>query len=373
MRRALTALGTLAAGVAAAYFSDPGQGRRRRAALRHQAAATAHDTADVAQSARQQAADRLQELAHESRVAGRQALHRLRLLVREGRERMAARRLDREPPAQRPVASGHALLAALGGIAVGAAAMVLLDPQRRRRRLSLVRDQAVRLGHAGACFVDVGLRDLGHRAKGLGARTTALLRRSSADDAVLVQRVRAAMGRVVSHPHSIWVTAAEGCVTIGGPVLDGELAPLLKCVHSVRGVREVRDALEPHDSAAHVPALQGGRRRVGPQAELMRAHWAPGPRLLALAGGTALTLYGASRGGLTGLLSAAAGLGLAVRAARNEGLRQAMGRVTGRSVMEAGPSPQASSSRQEADAAGQAHGWRPVEPALPLHGGAALH
>jgi hypothetical protein len=255
--------------------------------------------------------------------------------------------------------------------------MFLLDPQQRRRRLALARDQARHLGHASTSFANAALRDLGHRAQGLAAQATGRMRRAAPDDVVLVQRVRAALGRVVSHPHAVWVTAGEGCVTVGGPVLAHERAQLLQCVRSVRGVREVRDALESHDSALRVPALQGGVPRSGPHAELMQARWTPGPRLLALAGGTLLALYGASRRGLPGLVAGAAGLSLATRAVCNEGLRQSIGRVTGRHEV----TQDTRLERQSADVgtgqpgheATPAQPWQPGTASPEVRGGAPLH
>jgi osmotically-inducible protein OsmY len=352
MKNVWTALGALAAGAAVMALSDPAQGARRREYLRRRIALAAHDAVEAMESAGRQAEDRLQgamqtvvqdgqgavgqavdrvqDAARLGQDAGLRLLQRIQALAREGRSRLSAR-LDRDAAVEpwRP-GLGLSLLTAASGIVVGAAAMFLLDPQQGRRRLALARDQAKHLGRSAIGFTDVGLRDLGHRARGLAAQTTSRLRRDTADDVVLVERVRAALGRVVSHPHAIWVTAGAGCVTVGGAVLAAEREPLLKCARLVHGVHEVRDALEPHDSALHVPALQGGRSRNGRNAEYMQQHWAPGPRLLALAGGTALALYGASRRGLPGLLAGAAGASLALRAASNERLRRTAWRVAGR-------------------------------------------
>ncbi|WP_298232209.1 BON domain-containing protein [uncultured Azohydromonas sp.] len=372
------------------YLTDPDQGTRRRARLRHRAGGAAEamervgyrfsdrlqDLADEGRAASRQFLHRSEALAEEGRAAGWRLLRRAESLARAGREAWAAR-AQREPARWRPGTEASVLTAASGiavGVALGAAAMFLLDPRQRRRRLALARDQALHLGRSATGFADVALRDLGHRAKGVAAQATRLVRRGVADDAVLTQRVRAALGRVVSHPHAIWVTAAEGCVTVGGPVLASERAPLLRCVGSVHGVREVRDALEPHDAAARVPALQGGVPRSGPRAELRQAHWAPGPRLLVLAGGMLLALYGASRRGMPGLLAGTAGLGLAARAMCNEGLGQGVGRVMGwhRDAPEAeaahppgaGRAPQAST---------QARPWQPALDSPETRGGAPLH
>lgn len=393
MKQVWTALGALAAGAAAMYLTDPDLGARRRARLRyrageaagamermgHQASERLQDLAGEGQAAGRQLLHRGEALAEEGRAAGWQVLHRVESLARAGREAWAAR-AQREPARRRPGAEVSVLTAAGGiavGVALGAAAMFLLDPQQRRRRLALVRDQARHLGRSATGFADVALRDLGHRAKGVAAQVTRLARRGAANDVVLTQRVRAALGRVVSHPHAIWVTAAQGCVTVGGPVLASERAQLLRCVGSVRGVREVRDALEAHDAAARVPALQGGVPRSGPHAELRQAHWAPGPRLLVLAGGTLLALYGASRRGLPGLLAGTAGLGLAARAVCNEALGQGVGRVMGRhraapeaeaahppGALEAGHAPQEPT---------HARPWQPALESPETRGGASLH
>jgi len=48
------------------------------------------------------------------------------------------------------------------------------------------------------------------------------------------------MGRAVSHPHSIEVSAANGCVTLRGPILISERRSLVSCVERVPGVGQVR-------------------------------------------------------------------------------------------------------------------------------------
>lgn len=343
MKRTLTVLGMLTAGAAALYLTDPQHGRRRRTALQRQVAEAAEAMEsvgsqaldrlqDLGQESRQpgrQAADRLQGWADEGRHAGRRTWFRAKALAREGRDRLSA---QRDAEALEPGRSGMSrpLLAVLGGIAIGATALLLLDPQQRSRRWAQVRDQALRLGCSGAGLVGVDPHDLGERARGLASRAAALLQRSPPDDGVLVQRVRAALERSLSHPDAIRVTADSGCVSLGGSVLAEELARLFECAASVRGVRRVQEAgLAVHASADEVPALQGGASR-GTEAVSLQAYDSPGPRLAALAGGAALVLYGASRRGLPGLVAATAGLGLALRAARNEGLREQTARLVPR-------------------------------------------
>lgn len=347
MKRTLTVLGMLTAGAAAVYLTDPQHGRRRRTALQRQVAEAARDAAGVVESVSGQVLDRLQDLGDESlqtgqraadqiqswadegRHAGRRTWYRAKALVREGRDRLSAP-YDAESPEPGRSGISRPLLATVGGIAVGAAALMLLDPQQRSRRWAQLRDQALRLGRGRASLVGVEPADLGERARGLASRAAGLLQRSPPDDAVLVQRVRAALERSLSHPDAIRVTADSGCVSLGGAVLAEELARLFESAASVRGVRRVQEAgLEVHASADEAPALQGGVSR-GTDAVSLQVYDTDGPRLAALAGGAALVLYGASRRGLPGLVAATAGLGLALRAARNESLREQTARLVPR-------------------------------------------
>src|SRR5207244_7213293 len=99
------------------------------------------------------------------------------------------------------------------------------------------------------------------------------------DGIVLAERVRSHLGRVCSHPGAIEVRSAGGAVTLEGDVLASEHAPLLACVRTVRGVHDVRDELHVHQSAAGIPALQGGRAR-GEVPALLQHNWAPSIRVL---------------------------------------------------------------------------------------------
>lgn len=65
-------------------------------------------------------------------------------------------------------------------------------------------------------------------------------------DEVLVERVRARLGRAVSHPGAIHVTASAGAVTLAGPVLKRQRKRALRAAASVPGVHVVVDWLEAH-------------------------------------------------------------------------------------------------------------------------------
>jgi uncharacterized membrane protein len=214
--------------------------------------------------------------------------------------------------------------ALLTGLGVGVGLMYFLDAKRGGRRRALVRDQVTHSLNAGADATAATGRDLAHRAAGAAARVRGTLRRGPVDDVVLVERVRAQLGRWVSHPHAIDVDVASGAVTLRGPILKAEVKRLLKSIERVRGVREVVNALEEHKEAGNVPALQGGSTPA-PQADILQREWAPTTRLLVCSTGAALAGLGASRRGASGALLASTGLGLIARAATNLEVRRLTG------------------------------------------------
>jgi uncharacterized membrane protein len=204
----------------------------------------------------------------------------------------------------------------LTGLGMGAGLMYLLDPTGGRRRRALVRDRLTRslrvLGNAAGATG----RDVSHRAAGLTAslRSSA---RAPVDDRILVERVRSRIGRVVTHPHALEISARDGVITVRGPVLQAEAARLLSAIKRVRGVHEVVNELEEHREPGNIPALQGKGTSPGPAPELMQRNWSPRTRLATGATGTALAAYGASRRDIPGTVLAIVGFGLIARAATN--------------------------------------------------------
>ena len=102
---------------------------------------------------------------------------------------------------------------------------------------------------------------------------------------ILMDRVRTKIGRAVSHPNSIEVTAEDGRLTLSGPLLEREAEDLIEAVASVRGVRDVESRLETHKTAESVPGLQGKAKIRKRRPELLQEYWAPGTRLLVGVGG----------------------------------------------------------------------------------------
>jgi uncharacterized membrane protein len=214
----------------------------------------------------------------------------------------------------------------LFGSALGALAMYFLDPQQGRRRRARTRDKAV---HAGRVLNEAGkvtARDTVHRAKGVWASTRKLFDHEPVSDEVLVGRVRAELGRFVSHSHAIEVSAEGGHVTLAGPILAEEVRALLRCVRRVPGVRAVSDRLTVHEDAAHVSSLQGGQPAPGSRFELMQDNWSPAARLAVGSFGAGL-VASAFRVRGTGLCAALGltGSALVARAAMNRNLAAIFG------------------------------------------------
>jgi osmotically-inducible protein OsmY len=160
-------------------------------------------------------------------------------------------------------AAGPAVAAVMGGLALlglGAGLMYYFDPVSGRRRRALVRDAFVGFGHDvrdEARTLTARLRDQG---RGMQAAVRSLPARVFGEDVtdrVLAERVRSALGRAVSHPGSIAVSAREGRVHLSGAILAREMDTLVKTVASVPGVRDFEHDLDVRETAGNVPGLQG--------------------------------------------------------------------------------------------------------------------
>jgi hypothetical protein len=174
------------------------------------------------------------------------------------------------------------------GAALGAGIMFLFDPSRGRRRRARLGEAAAHASHRTQAIAGLTARDVRHRLTGVAARMLdRFVAEAAPDDDVLVERVRARLGRLVSHPGAIEVVANAGTITLKGPVFDAEVDQLLRDVAAVEGVTAVEHKLEPHGDAVHVSALQGrGPHTAGPAANWLR--WTPTSRLAAGVAGVAL-------------------------------------------------------------------------------------
>ena len=205
----------------------------------------------------------------------------------------------------------------LKAVGIGAAAMYLFDPQQGKRRRAMLRDQCNHLMHSTQRTIDVTRRDLQNRWQGCVAEFQGALHQEPATDEKLVARVRSKLGRAVSHPSAIEVTANNGTITLSGPVLAHEVQSLVRCVSTVSGVNSVENHLDVHENAENVSALQGGSEKYGQTWDIMQSNWSPTTKLAVGSGAAALALYALNRPVLmTGLLGA---IGLSLASAGQEG------------------------------------------------------
>jgi hypothetical protein len=206
------------------------------------------------------------------------------------------------------------------GMGIGAALMYALDPQQGNRRRALARDKLTKAVHKTGHAMGATSRDVAHRASGLAASMHTRFFEDNAPDAVVEARVRARLGRVSSHPGVVHVTAADGVITLQGPVFKSELPGILKAIAAVRGVTEVRNRLEPHDVGEHFPALQGRPPRAGTRSG--GGEWPPAAKLAVGLAGATLTSVGLVRRDRLGMLSGGIGLALVLRAIGDVGIER---------------------------------------------------
>ncbi len=209
---------------------------------------------------------------------------------------------------------------------LGAAAMYYFDSAHGRYRRAVARDGLARASRQAQHELDAARRDARNRARGLAARLRSVFDVQSPDDTVLMARVRACLGRVVSHPGSIHVQANDGVVELTGLILRDEVPLLMSCVRRVPGVADVHNALEVHAEPGRVPGLQGNPpRRTGQHSELMQARWSPAVRVTAALAGAVMALRGLGRHGAARTLTAQAGPLLVARAVTNVQIRRLFG------------------------------------------------
>jgi BON domain-containing protein len=215
----------------------------------------------------------------------------------------------------------HRGLAFGTGVGIGTGLMFLLDPDQGKRRRALLRDKCYLAARKTGEGMGVTARDLRNRTQGIVSEVQSRFSSAPVGDAVLVDRVRAKLGRVVSHPRAINVTSQNGRVVLSGPILASELPELLACVKSISGAKQVISQLDPHEESDNHPALQGGRERHGSRFEFLQENWSPAARFLAGAAGASLAAYGGMRRDALGAGLGAAGLLLLTRGITNTGLK----------------------------------------------------
>jgi len=213
----------------------------------------------------------------------------------------------------------------IGGFMAGALFMYFTDPNRGRRRRAVARDKFMSGLHDLTEEFDKAGRDLSNRTHGVASAVQSLWCRSETDESVLVERVRARIGRAVSHPHAIKARVDENSrVVLEGPVLRNEVDYLLKSVRSVPGVQAVASRLEIYNDPSGVSSLQGGstRRQLS---EFAQQNWTPCLRVASGAAAGAAMFASFRSGGRLSWAAAVTGPALLVRAVVNKPFRETFG------------------------------------------------
>ena len=190
------------------------------------------------------------------------------------------------------------------GLALGAGAMYLFDPQFGATRRSKLKDQVVGAGSDYAHLWERGSADLANRIKGQAFEAKGLLTGEVVHDETVENRVRSAAGHLLTDAGGLRVESRDGVVTLGGTVRPGEPDLLVPAVEKVRGVRSVETLL----STAGEPIPD--RPQTGLAANLPTGDLTHAARLGLATAGVGLLARAALRRGPLGLPLAAAGLAL---------------------------------------------------------------
>ena len=201
----------------------------------------------------------------------------------------------------------------LYGLGIGAGIMYFLDPQQGDRRKALVRDQMMRFRDESKDAIDVGVRDLRNRTRGLLAEGMAIVSNEGVPDYVMEERIRSRLGFLTRNPGAMQVSVRNGEVVIDGDILAEEAESFAAGLQRLRGVKNIRNNLSVHQEAGDISALRGGE--IGGGQGSMQ--WTPAARLLAGGGAAYLLLYGLFRGGFIGTMAKVGGLILGARAFTN--------------------------------------------------------
>jgi hypothetical protein len=153
----------------------------------------------------------------------------------------------------------------VSGMIIGATAMYMLDENRGAKRRAYARDKVVHAGHLLNRTIRKHSRDLIHRFSGALAeiRSSIRDRGTPIPDDILISRVRAQLGHVVSDPGRLEIRSNGGYVVIRGTVLAGEQEKIRKRIGKTRGVRDCRLEVE---ARSNLEEAAGSRIKSVPSA-----------------------------------------------------------------------------------------------------------
>lgn len=140
-----------------------------------------------------------------------------------------------------PAESG---LFVLAGIGIGALLMYLFDPALGRQRRAFLASRTAEGSRVLHDATEAAVEAAANRTRAAVARVAnRVAPEDAADDSVLAERVRAAVGKVIADAQAIDVRVRDGIVTLKGPAKAEEIEELVACAGRVRGVKQVDNRL----------------------------------------------------------------------------------------------------------------------------------
>jgi hypothetical protein len=137
--------------------------------------------------------------------------------------------------------AGLFAVGAIVGLACGALLMFILDPVQGGRRRALVRDQLTRARNVAGRTIEGVSQQAADRSRGLAAEVRSRASDEPVDDAVLSERVRSELGRLVDDAGAIQVSASNGQVILEGYIDEDKVDRLVDGVRGIPGVQGVID------------------------------------------------------------------------------------------------------------------------------------
>jgi uncharacterized membrane protein len=214
------------------------------------------------------------------------------------------------------------MFAYLLGAGWGAGLMYFFDPEKGKQRRSLISDQMAKVQKNADDAVEIGVRDLQNRLRGITVETSARFSKGQTSDWVLSERVRSKLSFLTQHPGAIETQVQNSTLFLNGDILQDDLDRVIEGISEVRGIRNIENRLNVYDDPGNIPSLQEDNGPMRP--ELRPGQWSPSTRLLAGIGSMYFLLRG-QKGGLFGPLYTLGGLGLGIRALANMNFSQMLG------------------------------------------------
>jgi hypothetical protein len=141
----------------------------------------------------------------------------------------------RSYPSSRPLRG--AAIGVLIGLAIGSAAMYLLDPRQGNRRRAVAQDKLRSLAWRSSGRADKTYRHLRNKLRGgISQLAGAFLPDAAASDRKLADRIRSTIGRTIPHPHAVDFAVHNGRVTVRGNLRPHEAGQVIQSVERVAGV-----------------------------------------------------------------------------------------------------------------------------------------